>query len=520
MNEIIESFKVKLNNQLNIPIEGILNNSNEKFGILTMKMKSTKLITKPVFLTFTLDITGSMGEQGGATDPSKSKLDNLKSTMCSLVKYLALCGSPIFIKINTFNTNCITIQETIRVTEDNFHNVILKINGIYPDGATDIGKALTKAVEDINIYRTSNDNNNEHIIGHIFLSDGEPSAGEHNFDILASLFDTSYPNVFLGFGVSHNAALFQLFASKSLAEYRFIDNCELSSLIYGEILNKFLHPAVSNAKITISNGEIYNFKTNEWTTTISEDDIATEIERVYHIKTSTPDLLSIDIRGKVTGIPDDSMDDYDSLDNEIKLLATTSLPHELLDLVKYIFRQRVQELLYRAKEFNKKRNYDQNNDEKKELIKDMKELFKKMKDYMTENGLNDDSFFTLLCDDIHITYTTMDTPMASMFSTSRYYGQGKQLSYCSASPQQISIPQLQHSTFTFGSPTLFNCAPSTPKRQGVRFGFGGQLPINQTTTGGNDELDMYTPSKVSNTTCYSTPSVVKTMSALSNKNDI
>ena len=45
MNEIIESFKVKLNNQLNIPIEGILNNSNEKnSNINTVNELKNKLL--------------------------------------------------------------------------------------------------------------------------------------------------------------------------------------------------------------------------------------------------------------------------------------------------------------------------------------------------------------------------------------------------------------------------------------------------------------------------------------------
>jgi hypothetical protein len=66
-----------------------------------------------------------MGERGGKEDHSKTKLDDLKSTMCSLVKFLATRGSPIFIKINIFNADCMTLQDTIRITESNYQNITL-----------------------------------------------------------------------------------------------------------------------------------------------------------------------------------------------------------------------------------------------------------------------------------------------------------------------------------------------------------------------------------------------------------
>jgi hypothetical protein len=76
--------------------------------------------------------------------------------------------------------------------------------------------------------------------------------------------------------------------------------------------------------------------------------------------------------------------------------------------------------------------------------------------------------------------------------------------------------------------------PCTPRARGGRSGiqFGGAVPHTPFQFGSvinplpgdplsalGDDLDLYSPSKTTNKTCFSTPTAIKTMSSIMRKND-
>ena len=526
MNSLVESFSVKFHDQ-DLPIEGIINNDDERFGILKLKIREGKIIKYPLFLLFSLDITGSMSEPASH---NSTKIDCLIQTFNNIISFLSTCGATVYIKVNTFNETCVTLVDTTLVTPTNVNVIQEQIKkALEPNGCTNIGAALKKAATDMNFYINENPKN---IVGHIFLSDGDPTSGERNFTVLANMIDIKYQNTFLGFGIHHNAELFQMFASKRLAEYRFIDNVEISSLVYGEVLNNYLYPGINNIAITITNASIYDYNTNTWVTSLFEDTICTEIERIYHIKTRNLNdvIITATLSGELKGIPIDSMEDYDnertSQVEKLCELQSTFNNANKENLDRYLFRQKVQELLFRSKELNSGSSIN-----KEDLVKCMKDTFKTIKAYMQDNDLVSDSFFVMLCDDIHIVYRTLDSQVGVMYATSRITCQGKQQSYQTSSPAQIinNVTPNQHpSVFQMSS---MPCTPRRGGRSGIHF--GGAVPhppfqfgsfINPPLPGDplsalGDDLDLYSPSKTTNKTCFSTPTAIKTMSSIMKKND-
>jgi len=88
------------------------------------------------------------------------------------------------------------------------------------------------------------------------------------------------------------------------------------------------------------------------------------------------------------------------------------------DLTKYMFRQKVQELIFIAKK----------TDDIQVHKKTLKEFFLSMKAYVETNRFNDDIFWKVLLDDIYIVYKTMGKSYAHMYTTTRQVSQGREYS--------------------------------------------------------------------------------------------
>jgi hypothetical protein len=107
------------------------------------------------------------------------------------------------------------------------------------------------------------------------------------------------------------------------------------------------------------------------------------------------------------------------------------------DFTKYIYRQRVQELLYGASNItNTERLFYRHayRDEDVEaeiptLKETMRDLFLDMKNYMKNNNLTEDVFWKVMLDDIYIVYKTMGTRFYHMYAASRKLSQGRQYTY-------------------------------------------------------------------------------------------
>jgi len=432
MSSLIEYSYAQFHSHPDMPISKIID-EDEKFGTITLKINKTNITTTPTLFLFTIDTTGSMSE---SAYKNVSKMTVVKQTFNSMITYLSNLETPIYIRVHSFNETVKVVVNNMLITNVNYTEIISKIDNLLPDRSTNIGDALKNANDLMEKY--SNENPNHQVV-HIFMTDGEATFGITNEGELTKLVNTSFSNNFVGFGLDHNASLLKKLSDLENSEYMFVDNMENTTMIYGETIHRYLYSAIKNAELVIENGVIYNWKTNTWDNKLVEPIIISEVEKVYHIKSKNIEELEIKLYGVI-----------DSDNNNSQLLDTIELMPDLIslnnikneqqideqeidednyviqpnDLSKYIFRQRTQELLFISKNL-----VDNDSSETNNFKTELKSFFTIMRDYMKNNDLLKDKFMITLCDDICITYRSVGTPVGLMYSASRSTSQGRQQTY-------------------------------------------------------------------------------------------
>jgi hypothetical protein len=455
MSSIIENSYYEFHSS-NLPLHlSNIVNENEKFGIVSLKIKKTNIINTPTLFFFTIDTTASMGE---TAYKNVTKLQVVQQTFRSMMNYLSKLETQVFIRVHSFNQTVNIVIDNILISQDNLNEIISKIDALFPDNITNIGEALKQANETMRQYSLENP---EHQVVHIFMTDGQPTSGISKNDELVKIVDTKFTNNFIGFGYDHNAVLLQKLSDLENSEYFFVDNMENTTLIYGEIIHRYLYSAIKNAEFVVENGSIYNWKTNTWDTKLIEPIIVSEIEKIYHIKTNNITDINIKLYGIASEDNNNSLQLIDIIDilpdlvqlkernnnqNSDEYISDDDDDIEIVpnDLSKYMFRQRTQELLFKSKTV-----ICDNNNEKHELKKELKNFFEIMREYMKNNDLLKDKFMITICDDICITYRSYGSEYGVMYTTSRSTSQGRQQTY-NVSP---AIPKLQRSYANSSLPT-------------------------------------------------------------------
>jgi len=530
---------------------------DEYFGILTVKMEKTELVQIPTFLLFTIDRTGSMGERASG---NCTKMDHVIQTFVSMMNYLSKLNTQIFIQVNIFNTDVSVLIKCVKITKDNVGDIITKIRALTCDGSTNIGLALQEAETTLINYNTENP---DHQIGHIFMTDGEPTVGISEVVELYDIVNDNFINVFVGFGLQHNAVLLNKLSSKKNAEYQFVDNMENTALVYGETIHKFIYPALRNVELSIKDGLFYDWQTNTWTNSIYEPTIISEIEKIYHIKTKNPETVQVSIYGA----------NCSDLNNEARYLETvysipdlidsdTGFPMLNEDLTKYAFRQKVQELLFKAKQ----RTHQSSSEST--FKTEMKNLFRTIRKYMRMNDLKEDGLLKLLCDDISQTYRTFRTNYGIIYASARCSSQGRQRTYNTNSNSNHNTDELDYGNNpVFGMTGVIDrsiyCAPPALRRANTNsyqnlneiIGTSNNIEDNDLSVGSRspsisltipsddinddtfnrynevgfvsfdddddtvefvieDEIENYVSENL-NTTCFATPGVLNTMRSMS-----
>ena len=392
--QVLNFDPTNLNTQLvPVPLTGII-----KFGVLDLKALSSPLTQEILEIVFQLDRSGSMID---ICSDGRSKMLHI---------------------IHTISTN---------VTEENYKKIITKIENLTPKGNTNIGLALNRVSEIATQLRTQFP---DHKINHIFMTDGEITQGETNYDNLRALVDTEITNAFIGFGINHDATLLNALSIGSNSNYYFIDKLENASLVYGEILHGIIYRFLTDVVITISEGLIYNFKTNEWAISLSIGEIVSESSKTYHIVSNSPTACSAQLICRRV---------LDGTEESIIIITGQDM-----DVTKYIFRQRTQQHLYAVKEFiiRKKKmdnfsdQYDNIKTEKNNLKQILTDYLTELKKYMEDNNLSNDLFYKNLCDDIYIAIQTFSTNYGELYVNERLTSQGTQRAYNVTNiPEQINF---------------------------------------------------------------------------------
>ena len=458
-----------------------------KFGVMKLKINNTienkQTIKQHHHYVFTVDCSGSMSDK---CNDNRTKMDHIIHTLINMIVYFAEnIHLNVSITVFAFDDLIYQIIENIVVNKENLEELIEKVKQIRPKSMTDIEKALVNAKEYILKYcrdhvvdaGDSNDvsaSREKIIVTHIFMTDGDATIGNNVPDELKKIIDigdvgrvghvgdVSISNVFIGFGIDHNAHLLKCLSSENNNAYYFVDALEKAGLVYGEILHSIIFKILENTTVSVNNGYIYDWKKNIWDTKIRIGDLVGDTNKLFHVLSDNPDEFTCQIQSNYCG-----SGDYFEFTIQSNLgLEGSEGSVSFEDLTKYKYRQKTQELLFEVNEYNFSSfsNYTNNNafnftrgfkmemsmevdDESKEIQQNlkvkMKTLLDEMKNYIKTivdighvgdvgdiGETNEDiKFMKLLCDDIYICLQTFNTNYGAMFSCSRQTSQGAQRCY-------------------------------------------------------------------------------------------
>lgn len=454
---IIDSLNVQFHqSESEMPVK-LFEETEWKFGTCDITIRGEIPITnKRLHIFFTIDTSGSMNDK--CLD-ERRKIDHILYTLENILRIFhnkTECN--ISISIQTFNSKIQTIFDKNTLIKDlPLEELISLIKKIKASDSTNIELALQSAKEKISNYKQINP---EHEIIHIFLTDGEITVGNDNIEILKTLVPQDCKNVFIGYGLVHDSKLLTNLSDNSKDEYRFIDVLEKAGLVYGEIIHSILYKAIANVSIVAENCEIYDYKKNMWVTELKIGDLLSEQKKTYHLRSSMLDAPRIILYGKTII----KTRQHQIMTNDIEEQLSCCSIFET-DLTKYIFRQKTQELLYKAKVATEKtRISDPLNlhfglsDEKKEVKNELKTFLKFMVQYMKDHNLETDPIMKTLCDDIYISYITIGTELDNMYTNARQVSQGYQYSYAVSGTQtqevQQSLENIDEDDMTLQIPTL------------------------------------------------------------------
>jgi len=447
MSEFIQNCFIELNNVKSSYID-LFPNDDYKFGILRVDMVKKDVTKNPVSILFTIDHSASMND---TCSDGKTKLEHVKYTLKKIFEELSNKNCDIEVCVLLFDNKCKLLIDFVKINESVLPELVSKIQNIREQGSTNINKALQETQSII-----SNIQNRK--CYHIFMTDGEANEGECDPYKLLEMVNNKITNIFVGFGIDHDSTLLRVLCKNGQNnEYKFVDQIEKSGMVYGEIIHNILYCLIDNPVLKINFGEIYDWKNNSWVEKIFIQDLVSETEKIFHIRTKTPNVIYGEILRREN-------------DAEINIMKVEVLP-ELVDnnknilsndLTPFMFRQKTQEFMYEAIELmekgkvknwnNKNVQFSQNindydfnlfslpiknvkpkkqihiKDNSKEKIKnEIKSFIEKMMSYTKEEKDQEyNSMIKLLCDDLYICYKTINTNQGIMYTASRQTSQGNQ----------------------------------------------------------------------------------------------
>jgi hypothetical protein len=357
----------------------------------------------------------------------------------------------IYLTVFAFDNNFEEVVKMVKLDDSTKDDIIQKINNIRPQGLTNIELALKQTKQFINECLTIYPERN---ITQIFMTDGDVTVGSADIKVLQSECVSSISNIFIGFGLDHNAHMLSALGNS----YYFIDNMERSGLVYGEVISSVLCCIAKDASVKITNGYIYDWKNNVWKTELFIGDIVSD--KTYHLIASDPSTIDCILSIKMN-------DTKETVQGVIGHGQNMFLESEYF--TKYKYRQQTQELLYEVNANvciptspmkQRRKSYlhiSLNLNSKEELAEEknlslkekMHALLETMKTYMNElTNENDKKFMKLLCDDIYVCIQTHGTPHAKMYSCTRHLSQGSQRVYSSGEPMSETSDFYQISDYS------------------------------------------------------------------------
>jgi hypothetical protein len=381
-------------------IPKLFEEEENRFGTMNILMKDVEVSNTPWFIFFSNDISGSMSSL--CENNKNTKMEHSNHTIRNILTLFSKYSNEveIWVQVDAFDDQIDKIIPAQRVTEDNIDILLASVNRMRPRNSTNIELAMNNANKVITKFQEENENFN---VAHIFTTDGNATVGIQNIKSLSELVNKSFVNIFIGFGLDHSTETLNSLANYIGGRYYFIDDIENGGLVYGEILHSLLYKCFDNIKIDIQNGEIYDYITGRWETTLQIGSLYSQANKTFHISSKTTDLIEISLTGT-------NNKDY------IEFIVDIEKDKEYIDLSKYIFKQKLQEIMFKYSN----KNYIT-------VVQEFKDLYENLKVYMED--FKDDEFLVKLHDDIVVILSSSNTMYGQMFCNALKHSNAKEQVY-------------------------------------------------------------------------------------------
>jgi von Willebrand factor type A domain len=433
---------------------------------LEIASTSEVLCKDPIHLLISVDCSGSMDDKCG---DGRTKQQHINHTTCRILQLLSDTSADVVVTLHTFDSDVHTIFDATRVTPENLNELELLVKRIRPNTSTNIGAALMDATKVWELNAASEESRR---FAHIQLTDGDAYPKVSDATLL-DLINPAFRNVFIGYGNRHNAVLLDAMGKKSRSENWYVDNLELSGEVYGAVIHSILYPSLENVAIEVEGGEVYDWRTNEWTNRLeTAGPVYGGQTKTYHVRSQTPLQLTGKIFGvdatTATGRVEDMAQEFiTEIDVLPQLTEEATGEFVLQDHTKDIYRLRTQQLLWHASQLHDYSNRLTAQDYNKTRV-NIEAFYTDIKTYMENNNLANDVFMKVLEDDLVIANKTMGTNLGTMYCTNRQTSQGKQLPYNVTNLPETEVKRAQ---VRFMSTPSYYCY--TPQSRGRSFaGFG------------------------------------------------
>ena len=473
-------------------------NPEMKFGILELQMADTPILSGHQVLDTNVDMSGSMDDDCA---DGKTKMQHAKHTLKNIITSLSK-----------------TPEASVSLTTYGFDDKVEKIledEQITPDSANRLRETIDKNLQSrggTNIYDPLKHQSARASANHeqtpnlrqmnITLTDGIANQGIVKYSEIATQVAANCTNIFIGFGSDHDAnGLQQLADAQPNGSYFFVAEIEKAALVFGEVIHQMLYTALINITISVENGEIYDYKTNTWQTSINVASIVSEAKKTYHLRSTTPEKTYVSISAQSLVHGDQAPSPWD-LDD----LILCNHPEAVVDLTINMFRQRTQELIFKAHKHSTTQPTTRDGQEAwfestKSIRKELVNFIKFMSQYSKENSLEECELLNNFITDLVVITKTFGGPRASLYSATKRNSQGRQTSNNTnyidprdiAQARQQLQPQLQPILFRQNALGVFpnqlfrsNSTPDDPTTQLDDFDLDtiGNLPTPPTLSRG------------------------------------
>ena len=244
--------------------------------------------TKKIDISFKIDNSGSMSDR---CSDGRKKMDHVLFAAEQLMRKIQ--ESPnvtATASMDSFDDDVKHIFSDIELTPESVNEISLKMNHIVPRGATNIYKALKKETD-----RKANEDPSV-ISLFVLLTDGQATTGKHTdhagLQKQASMIHPETMIILVGCGLDHDNKLFTgIQRQRRNSEYLFVSDIEKTMETCSETIYKMLNTVATKVAIDVQGGEIYNWLTNTWETSVEISNLSAGMEKTYNVRTDDPDAF-------------------------------------------------------------------------------------------------------------------------------------------------------------------------------------------------------------------------------------